>query len=66
MKPSENMKAIREEINMSQERLGEILGVPRDTIANYEGDRARIPAEIFIKLIRLGRKYNVPFNLVNI
>lgn len=42
--------ALRQAMNWSQQHLGELVGVPQQTIANYETARLRVPASLLPKL----------------
>ena len=42
--------ACRQEMNWSQQHLGEVIGVPQQTVANYETARLRVPASLLPKL----------------
>ena len=42
--------AYRQEMNWSQQHLGELIGVPQQTVANYETARLRVPASLLPKL----------------
>lgn len=42
--------AYRQGMNWSQQYLGELIGVPQQTIANYETARLRVPASLLPKL----------------
>jgi transcriptional regulator with XRE-family HTH domain len=44
--------AYRQTMNWSQQRLGEILGLPQQTIANYETARLRVPASLLPALAK--------------
>lgn len=37
-------------MNWSQQHLGELIGVPQQTVANYETARLRVPASLLPKL----------------
>jgi transcriptional regulator with XRE-family HTH domain len=41
---------LRQAMNWSQQHLGELVGVPQQTIANYETARLRVPASLLPKL----------------
>ena len=53
---SENLKAIRKERNISQEDLGEIMGVSRQAVSKWEQGSGYPEME---KLLVLSRKLNV-------
>ena len=40
----------RQAMNWSQQHLGELIGVPQQTVANYETARLRVPASLLPKL----------------
>ena len=42
--------ALRQAMNWSQQYLGELVGVPQQTVANYETARLRVPASLLPKL----------------
>lgn len=42
--------ALRQAMNWSQQHLGELVGVPQQTVANYETARLRVPASLLPKL----------------
>lgn len=42
--------AHRQAMNWSQQHLGELVGVPQQTVANYETARLRVPASLLPKL----------------
>ena len=42
--------ACRQAMNWSQQHLGEFIGVPQQTVANYETARLRVPASLLPKL----------------
>lgn len=42
--------AHRQERDWSQQYLGELIGVPQQTVANYETARLRVPASLLPKL----------------
>ncbi len=42
--------AYRQKLSWSQQHLGELLGVPQQTVANYETARLRVPASLLPKL----------------
>ncbi len=42
--------ACRQAMNWSQQHLGELIGVPQQTVANYETARLRVPASLLPKL----------------
>lgn len=46
------LKSLRENENMSQEKLADMLGVDRRTIINYEKGRTMIPAYFLYKCAR--------------
>lgn len=50
MKLSEKIWRLRESRNMSQEELAEKLGVSRQTVSNWENDKAVLDAEKLAKL----------------
>jgi transcriptional regulator with XRE-family HTH domain len=49
-KVGSRIAACRQEMNWSQQHLGELIGVPQQTIANYETARLRVPASLLPKL----------------
>ena len=49
-KVGSRIAACRQEMNWSQQQLGDLVGVPQQTIANYETARLRVPASLLPKL----------------
>jgi len=46
----EQLKLLRNSLNLSQKAMGEKLGIPQTTYANYENGKANIPDELKIAL----------------
>ena len=47
------LRELREEANISQEKLGMLLFVEQKSISDYESGRTRTPVEILIKAARI-------------
>lgn len=45
------LRELRDSLNISQKKMGAILGIAQTTYANYESGKANIPDELKIKLI---------------
>lgn len=49
----ENVKALRESKNLSQEDFGELVGVSRVSIYAYENERRRPPLDVACKMAKI-------------
>lgn len=59
MNLEERLKVAREEARISQEKLGELIGVTKQTIQRYEKNAGGIPLN---KLIKIGEVTQVSLN----
>ena len=50
------LKQMRKDLGLSQRALGELIGVPRDTIKDMELGRTRPRADIYLKIVALHKK----------
>jgi len=57
--PSLFIKSARQKLNLSQKKLGDKLGISRDRIRDYENNRSRMPAQVYIAIQDLLKSDNV-------
>jgi len=57
-KLSKQFKAWRKQLKLTQEQLAAILGTSRYTIADYETNRTRIPADHYLQVQSLATTKN--------
>lgn len=53
MKPSERAKAIRKKTRLSQQKFGDLYGIPKRTIQNWENEVSEPPEYILSLLERI-------------
>ena len=47
---AQNLKTLRNEQNLTQEQVADVIGVKRNVYGRYENDTRTIPIELLIKL----------------
>lgn len=57
----ERIRAIREDNDLTQQRVADLLGVGQRTYADYESGKTRIPVE---RLLVLAKFYNVSMDYI--
>jgi transcriptional regulator with XRE-family HTH domain len=58
---NERIRAIREDRDLTQQRVADLLGVGQRTYADYESGKTRIPVE---RLLVLAKYYNVSMDYI--
>ena len=62
MKYNERIRAIREDSDMTQQQIADILHVGQRTYSDYESGKTRIPVD---SLILLAKYYNVSMDYIS-
>jgi transcriptional regulator with XRE-family HTH domain len=59
---NERIRAIREDRDLTQQRVADLLGVGQRTYADYESGKTRIPVE---RLLVLAKYYDVSMDYIS-